>query len=474
MRNINKYILASTLALGTVFTSCEEEILVPVEDNTEIDAMLAQISALENQVYTYSLENGTVTLANMKLKNTLDSLDNVYWKLRSTQGNHDTKVQYTVNVMSTGNFVEGRVAGISGAKVTVSQGSYIETKDTDGGMAVFTGLEPGAAKVTITSADHSSVEMDVHFFNDGSIAEGDHYNAGTQVLLYPISGKNAATIQGSLFANTSTLNDTLNRKYGTDAVFGAKAGTYLAQPGVYENYNYTQYYTNWYDDKITGNIYYDGYNYTSNPDGSAVQFEKVPASFKLYALARPSSSILVDDQNDYYNYSTDEYIRNPGYITSITYSDLVFEAELKADNTYSVVVPAATGNAFTIEFQTTEVIAEHTRFTAGEWYREANAGQWYWVLGGREEEGSQLQSFSYYNSRDNSRDLYSLNGDGSVVTINPNSKGDVTRRVITEAFRYQIMGSSFGSGSTRSYEPGAVEYNNLYLWPSEKSSESSI
>lgn len=474
MRNINKYILASTLALGTVFTSCEEEILVPVEDNTEIDAMLAEISTLENQVYTYSLENGTVTLANMKLRNMLDSLQAVRNKLNWNDGDHDTKVQYTVNVMSTGNFVEGRASGITGAKVTVSQGAYIESKDTDGGMAVFSGLEPGTAKVTITSADHSSVEMDVHFFNDGSIADGDHYNAGTQVLLYPVSGKNAATIQGSLFANTTTLNDTLNRKYGTNTVFGAKAGTYLAQPGVYDNTNYTQYNTPWYDNKVTGNIYYDGYYYNSNPQGSAVQFEKVPASFKLYAMARPSGSILVDDQNDYYNYSTDEYIRNPGYITSITYSDLVFEAELKADNTYSVVVPAATGSVFTIEFQTTEVIADHTRFTAAEYYREANTGQWYWVMGGREEEGSELKSFSYYNSGDYTLDLYSLNGDGSVVTINPNSKGDISRRVITETYRYQIMGSSFGSGTTRSYEPGAVEYNNLYLWPAEKSSESSI
>jgi hypothetical protein len=476
MRNINKYILASTLALGAVFTSCEEEVLVPVEDNTQIDAILAEISALENQVYEYNLDSGTVSITNRKLRNTLDSLQGVQRELRNNDGNHDTKVQYTVNVLSAGNFVQGRMAGIAGASVTVSQGAYIETKETDGGMAVFTGLEPGAATVMITSDDHSKVEMDVHFYADGSVSDADYYNAGTQVLLYPVSGKNAATIEGSLLANTNTLNDTLNRKYGTDAaVFGEKAGTYLAEPGVYGNpdgyryssvnYNYTQY--NSYGE--TGNIY------NNNPEhGSFVQFEKVPASFKLYALAKPDGSLMVNGYGGMsWNSNEQGYMHNAGYITNITYTDLVFEATINNDNTYSVTVPAATGNNLSIEFQTTEVIADHTRFT-----READIwhdSQWYDnVVGAVEEEGSELKTFSYYNSSNNTVDVYSLNGDGSLVTINPNSKGDVARRIITEQFRYQIMGSTLSNGNNLSLEPGQVEFHNLYLWPVSRGNESNI
>lgn len=463
MRNINKYILASTLALGAVFTSCEEEVLVPVEDNAAVEELLTKISALENQVYEHNLAKNTITISNQKLGETLDSLRNVRNNLNWYDGDHDTEVQYTVNVLSAGNFVQGRMAGVGAAKVTVTQGAYMETKDTDAGMAVFTGLKPGAAQVSITSEDHSNVEMSVHFFNEGSVSDADHYNAGTQVLLYPVSGKNAATITGSLYANTTTLNDTLNRRYGSDAtIYGAKANTYLAEPGAYEYYNYTH----WNAYAENGNIY-DSY-----ASALEVQFEAVPSSFKLYALAMPSGS-LQGDGSEYRYGQNGNYIRNAGYITSITYNDLVFEATINDDNTYSVTVPASTAGILNIEFQTTEVIADHTRYT-----REDDIfheGRWYYnVVGAIEEQGSEIKTFSYYNKENDAVDVYSLNGDGSVVTINANSKGDVSRRVITETFRYQIMGSTLSSGSERSYEPGQVEFNNLYLFPVSRTSESNI
>jgi hypothetical protein len=484
MKNINKYILASSLALGAVFTSCEEEVLVPVEDNTEINALLEKISTLESQLYEVNLEKRTVTIQNNELANKLDSIRDVRNELNSLRWNdRETEVQYTVNVISAANYVQGRAAGLGGATVTVRQGEYVETQETAGGLALFKGMKQGQASVTVSAPDHGTVEMSVDFLSDGTYSDdAEYYNAGTQVLLFPIAGKNAATVKGSLYANTTTINDTLARYY-SDApeFFGEKAGTYVAEPGIYFSSNFTQSSEN---DKVRGNIYFDNVYYSNSPSGASIKFEAVPSSFDLYAIAKPSKGHQFDIGSD------------AGYIRSITYNDMVFKATINDDNSYEVLVPASMGDNLSIDFETSEVIAEHTRFTAPEW-KSIGVDQDgdgiidyyddYYVMGGAEELGSEKESFTYYNSEDYTKELYSLNGDGSVVTINPNSSGDVVRRIITETYKYEGYWMSthrFGyetmlpiesnNAVDFDFEPGEVAFQNIYLFPIEEGKESNI
>jgi hypothetical protein len=482
MKNINKYILASGLAIGALFTSCEEEILVPVEDNTEIDALLANINTLQNQLYEYDLEKKTVTISNKEMGSKLDSIQRAWEELNYNISNRETEVQYTVNVISAANYVKGRVAGVGGASVTVRQGDYLETQETAGGLALFKGVKQGEATVTVSAPDHGTVEMSVSFLSDGTYSSNaEYYNAGTQVMLFPVAGKNAATIKGSIYANTTTENDTLYRRYADNQeVFGEKATTWVAPIGQFNYWeNFTQSEVQGWDNKVIGNIYFDGVYKTESPLGASVQFEEVPAAFSLYAIAKPS----VGHQFDSEFYQQGSY--NAGYIRSIIYSDMVFEAAIQDNGSYSVTVPASMGNNLIIEFQTTEVIAEHTRFTALEQKSigvdedgDGNVDYYndYEVMGGAEEIGSVKKTFTYYNSDDYTKELYSFNGDGSVVTINPNSTGEITRRVITETFKYELRGywMHIESGGEMNFEPGQVQYNNLFLWPVSRTGESDI
>jgi hypothetical protein len=460
MKNINKYILASTLALGTVFTSCEEEVLVPVEDNEAVAELLAQIASLENELTTYNLEQKTVSIQNTKLQSYYDSLavNSPYYEydqwgnIRRTGYDPETRVQYTVNVLSSANYLQGRIAGVAGASVTVRQGEYTETKEVSSGMAVFEGLIPGQATVVVTAPDHTRAELIVGLYDHDFAGDVENYNAATQVVLYPTSGKDMAIIKGSLYANTTTVNDTLNRRYGNDAtIFGDKAGTYVAKPGPYTNFsNYTQF-----EDEVEQGTIYD-----NAPNREEIQFEAVPAGFSFYAIARPQESLQ-------------EFHSGAGNMLSITYTGLVFDATINNDMTYSVQVPTTTKGGLNIEFQMPQTIAPHTRFTSDtdESIAIDQDGDgtidyydyYYNVVGGDEEEGSKEQTFKYFNSTNNPVTVYSLAEGGTAVEVAPNKSADIVRRVITENRYYQAQGIVLEEiGSVR---PGQVILENIYVWP---------
>lgn len=457
MRNLNKYILASTLALGTVFTSCEEEVLVPVEDNAAATELLNSINTASNQLVDYNLETRTVSIRNAKLERTLDSL----YTVRSEIYDQETTVQYTVNIISGANYVKGRTAGVTGATVTVRQGEYSETKETAAGLAVFEGLQPGYATVLATAPDHTTIEATVYFNPDGQYSHNANvYNAATRILLYPVSGEMAATISGSLYANTTTVNDTLNRTFGYSPVFGDSAGTFIAERGIYDDYNYTQYKDidwvgqYWNRENIQNLYYNDAYAETVFPVGQAIQFEAAPASFNLYAIAVPSTQPDFESGNGY----------ESGYITNISYSNLIFEATINEDNTYSVTVPAS-AQGMNIDFRTTEVIANHTRFT--------DAEIWYYGPGTEETIGSKEMEFTYYNYTDSNVDIYTEQADGTWVgnIVTPGESIEVNRNVITEPYRYEIYGSYLESDQLRT---GETEFYNIYLWPTNPGSGSNL
>lgn len=427
MKNINKYIWASALAMGTMLTACEDEVLVPVEDNTAATALLTSISEQDALLTEYNLENNTVTLTNARLRETLDSLNDARNDLNWGESRDQTEVQYTVNVISAANYLTGRVAGVNGATVTVTQGSYSETKETSSGLAVFSGLQHGEAIVNISAPDHTSAEMVVEFYSDYS-SDADYTNASTIVPLYPVSGENAAVLTGRVMANTTTVNDTLARTYGDDvAIYGDKAGTYISNPGIYSGTNYTD---EWGGNDMTP------YGATL---GAAVAFEAVPAAFRLFAVAKPNVS----------EFSSGE----AGYIVSITYSGLISEASIAADGTYTLTVPASKGGSLALSYETTEVIAPFTEFT--------NPGN----------NGATDYTFKYFNNGNGNATVWTEEGDGSNVIIAPNTSMNIVRSIRTRNYEYEIFENSFLQGSVK---PGEKVINDFYLWPTYPGEESGI
>lgn len=449
MIKINKkYIPVFAVACCSLFAACEDDDTVSAEANTEIAGLLQEINTLDNQLTEYNLEKRTVTLTNRKLKKTLDSLRITYTDFREN-GYKTTEVQYSVNVISTANYAQGRSSGLSGATVTVKQGDYEETKETSSGIAVFSGLKEGEAYVSVASPDHTKADMVVHFMADGVYSNNsNYYNASTQVLLYPVSGKNTATIKGNVHANTSTLNDTLNRVFGYSGIFGERANKFVAKPGPFPFYeNYTQ--ENIFSNRMMQNPYFQYYNhYYNGPGGQAVQFEKVPAGLELMAVATPAASLQADFQGG--------EVTNAGFITSITYHDLFFPVQLNEDDSYTVNVPASAGLNMMVQFHSTELVANHTRYTISHDYAGPGTSQ---------ESGSERITLRYYNSNDYTTNHQgSVQEDGTIIypVIDPDQATNLSLYTITEAFRYEIRGPQVLSTHIH---PGQVKYQNLYLWP---------
>src|SRR5882672_6586422 len=103
MKNIITTLLIAGTLLGAMI-SCQDEVVVKVEDTTTADALLAQISTYTNQYLTLDKENGTLHIANEKLLRKLDSLEQVRQNLSDPHSTPE-EVHFTLNVLSSANTV---------------------------------------------------------------------------------------------------------------------------------------------------------------------------------------------------------------------------------------------------------------------------------------------------------------------------------------------------------------------------------
>lgn len=415
MKNIYKFILAGSVIFG--LGACEDEVLVDKKDDTKVNELLTQIAAADEQYATLSTENNTLIVSNEELEKLLAQLE----EERESLTNPDSEpkeVHYTITVLSSANSSlsgTGRVQGFQNATVVVEQnGLVLSPSSSANGMYLFTGLQQGYVYVRVSAPEHTSVELRSYIYiEDGEdVAGAESYNAQTQVVIYPNAGSKAGLYKGKALANTTVLNDTLNRKYGSSAaIFGTKANSFIAAP-QYEFYDYTYYWDapssyNMYGSSVTGTNY-------------VATYENALAGHKIYAYP------YVDEfaNNDYYSYN--------GYIYEVIYKGLVTSTTIAADGSYSLpVVSSAQYDDWEsslvneISIVTDAYMAPHTRFTSygGNYYGQTN------------ESGSQEVDLKYYNNGNSAANVY--NGTGTtIISIPSATAATINRRVITEDWWY--------------------------------------
>lgn len=415
-------LLAGGLTFG--LTACEDEVLVETKDDTKVNELLAAIAAADQQYATLNTESNTLVVGNEEAERKIEELEELREELLDPYS-QPTEVHYTVTVLSSSNatlsgtdFEDlslGRKKGFEGATVVVEQnGLVLEPSSVSNGLYLFKGLKQGYVYVRVSAPNHTAVEYRAYLYQfDGwDVAAAESFNAQNQVILYPVSGNLAAKFTGKAYANTSVLNDTLNRRYGSVAAFGAKANTYITAP-AYNFYDYTYYWDNpspynIYGTSITGNTY-------------VANNENALAGHKIYA--RPE----VDQ------FANNNFTGENCYIYEIIYKGLITSTTIAADGSFTLPVVSAaqysdddeTSLVDWIQIYSETYKANHTRFTThgGNYYGQTN------------EAGSVEVDIKYYNNGNTAAGVYTGTGTNT-VSIPSATAAVVKRRVITEEWWY--------------------------------------
>lgn len=455
MKKINIYKML-LLAGGLTFSlaACEDEVLVETKDNTKVNELLAAIAAADQQYATLNTETNSLVVSNEEAEKKIQELEELREELLDPYS-QPTEIHYTVTVLSSSNAtlsgtenvgpLMGRKKGFEGATVVVEQnGLVLEPSSVSNGLYLFKGLKQGYVYVRVSAPNHTSVEYRAYLyqFNGWDVASAESFNAQNQVILYPVSGSLAGKFTGKAYANTTVLNDTLNRKYGSVAAFGAKANTYIAPP-TYTFEDFTHYGQSWlspnnlYGTQIRGNNY-------------VVNNETAPEGHKIYAYP------------DVDQFANNNYMEDNCRIYEIIYKGLVTSTTIGADGSYTLpVVSSAQYNGDNetslvnfIRIESWSYIADHTRFTTwgGSYYGQTN------------ETGSVEVSLKYYNNTDAT--INPFTGDAATqIAVAPATATVVKRRVITEKWWYYLSMSYDGDGDNNFYDvPAAGETKNVNLY----------
>src|SRR5258708_5532039 len=199
--------------LGLLVVACKDEVLVAVVDNKKADSIFAVITKLDQQNVTINAKQNTITIQNAVSTARLDSLQTSF-------DTNPRKIQYTIYLLNAGNTIsttnnQGRTKGVDGATVTLLSGGKTLTATSADGRVIFEGLSGGSATVQILASGFTSVTFQTYFFRDNrsSFGDGAVRTASTNILIFPTSGKDVVTITGLLYANKSTIDDTLGSQY---------------------------------------------------------------------------------------------------------------------------------------------------------------------------------------------------------------------------------------------------------------------
>jgi hypothetical protein len=452
IRNIIPALLSGAISLA-LMVGCQDEVIVKVEDTTTADEIIALINDYRNQYLTLDKENGTLHIQNEKLEHVIDSLQDVRDNMLDPYSTPE-EIHYTLNVLSSANtaFSGGRSKGLADATVTLEQNGLVKSADpsSTNGLYLFKGLRTGSAFVTVTAADHTPVEfyvwLDLDFGDD--VAEADSYNASSQVILFPNAGSLAGKITGKAYANTSTLNDTIGYRYGTDPAFGTKANTYISSPGNWRYNNYTQD-----DDYVDARSIYD------YPNGDNIQWELALAGHVIYAIP------------EFDNFDINNESEN-GWIYSMTYRNVITKATIQPDGSFTLpILGSSSYDEYTlfdyVELTTEDMITSHTRLTQA----EGN------FPGQKIETGSTDHTFNYYNRTNGVEAVYTGRG-LETVNIDPATKAIITRNKITENWAYGMWipnDAVYDNNSNYLYpddhafaQSGETKNINVYFFPLER------
>jgi hypothetical protein len=197
------YLLLPVFILAAI-ASCSEEIVpITIQERTALDSLELEIGILSDDLVAAQIAKDSLTRRQEALQKTFDSLNLINSALPQV-------VQYTVQVMDgSQGYINTRVAGLSGAVVTVSQGNVAQEVTTDGtGFATFPELDDGFISVTIEITDFSDVFMVVDLRDGGVDGSGspDVRYASSQVMVFPTSGSSMFTLTGTSYYNQDLNN----------------------------------------------------------------------------------------------------------------------------------------------------------------------------------------------------------------------------------------------------------------------------
>jgi hypothetical protein len=333
--NIKLTLASISLAiLGVLVVACKDEVLVPVVDTKKADSIIAVIRKLDQQVVTINTKENTITVQNAVLNRKLDSLNNSFYS-------NPRKIQYTVYLINAGNTITttnngGRTTGVDGATVTILVGGKTLTATSADGRVIFEGLGGGNATVQISAAGLTPVTYQTYFFNDNrsSFGDGAVRVASTNILLFPTTNKDAVTVTGRLFANKSTLDDTLGRQY-TQTTDASRYLKYISNPGISSYLNYTQSTTHTFSTAYTNYPYnaYSHYGGNAAPTGTTVKYDPITSLNGAAIVGYPDLYTITDINNYYY---LDFNV--PGQLLSVTYTGLTSVATVDNTGKYTLKV----------------------------------------------------------------------------------------------------------------------------------------
>jgi len=318
--------------LGLLVVACKDEVLVAVVDNKKADSIIAVITKLDQQNVTINAKQNTITIQNAVSTARLDSLQTSF-------DTNPRKIQYTIYLLNAGNTIsttnnQGRTKGVDGATVTLLSGGKTLTATSADGRVIFEGLSGGSATVQILASGFTSVTFQTYFFRDNrsSFGDGAVRTASTNILIFPTSGKDVVTITGLLYANKSTIDDTLGRQYNNRADLPRRL-KYVSNPGISDFTSYTQG-VNTYNPIWDTNYPYFHANsqYDSIPNGVSIKYDKITSLKGATIFGVPNTNNLRSTSfNDF-----DPQV--PGQVLTITYTGLVSVATIDNTGKYTLTV----------------------------------------------------------------------------------------------------------------------------------------
>jgi len=203
---MKKYLLKTIylipIIIGMSFVSCDPDSF------TEEDAMKLQSQLEREQIL---LEDSLALAEKMRQEELTNANESVTYTL--------SLVDASASTMLKGSDPGDGVKGISGASVSLTQGSTVVTKTTDAnGIVTFTDLVKGLATMHITLTGFSEVNAVIDFAYYGvSTSNSGGIQVGNIIPMIPVSGTSTAIIKGKV-----TLESDLTNKAPENAPAGTK------------------------------------------------------------------------------------------------------------------------------------------------------------------------------------------------------------------------------------------------------------
>lgn len=223
MRKLNKLVAALMLATITLFSACtEKEVPVPTVDTERLDALRQELRELQLIVYgeEADLEEAKADQANYE-----SEIAYYEAEIQRLQEIYARTVTYGITVTD---FQNNKLAGVT---VRLAQQGELATATTDeNGYAEFENIHSGVVNAVVEGEGYTTANYKSSIY-DGYGSDDVATYVATRLALFPAAGNTSGmfTLTGNLYANYSTLNDTLDNWNGN--------GTAPGQAGDYRNFD---------------------------------------------------------------------------------------------------------------------------------------------------------------------------------------------------------------------------------------------